>query len=35
MKANQLGTIAIKASSFDRAQSLLNKALEKYAMVEE
>ncbi len=30
MKANALGTIALKAGSLDRAKSLLNKALEKY-----
>lgn len=35
MKANGLGTIAIKASSFDRAVSLLNKGLEKYSATRE
>lgn len=34
MKANKLGTIAIRANSYERAKSLLHKALEKYLPLE-
>ena len=34
MKANALGTVALKAGSFDRAKSLLNKALEQYSTIQ-